>query len=119
MKILVVYYSRTGTTKKLGDAIASKLSCDTEEIFDTADWSGPLGYIKAGRSAMKNKLSTLKVLDKDIAGYDLVVVGTPVWAWNVLVPVRTFLSQNRDKLNKVAFFLTMGGKQGKTFESMT
>ena len=33
MKSLVVYYSRTNTTKKLAEAIASNVNADIEEII--------------------------------------------------------------------------------------
>jgi len=34
MKPRVVYYSRTGTTRKVGEAIARALNCDSEEITE-------------------------------------------------------------------------------------
>jgi flavodoxin len=39
-KILVVYYSRTGMTKKLANSIANLLFADIEEIVDTKNRSG-------------------------------------------------------------------------------
>jgi flavodoxin len=43
MKTLVVYYSRTGTTRKVAEAIAGILRCDIEEVVDTKKRSGILG----------------------------------------------------------------------------
>ncbi|MDY6965570.1 MAG: hypothetical protein SVM80_06305 [Halobacteriota archaeon] len=40
MKSHLVYYSRTGTTKKVADAISDIINCDIEEIVDTKDRSG-------------------------------------------------------------------------------
>ena len=34
MKYLVVFYSRTGVTKKVAQYLAQRLSCDCEEIID-------------------------------------------------------------------------------------
>ena len=34
MKILVAYYSRTGTTRKVAETIAGILKCDIEEVLD-------------------------------------------------------------------------------------
>jgi len=34
MKILVTFYSRSGKTKKVAEAISDILKCDKEEIFD-------------------------------------------------------------------------------------
>ena len=119
MKILVVYYSRTGTTKKVAETIASDLKCDSEEIIDTKNRSGFWGYLKSGRDAMKKRLTILEPIKKNPASYDLVVIGTPIWAWAVSAPVRTYIVQNADKFKKVAFFCTMGGSGDiKAFKEM-
>ena len=113
MKTLVVFYSRTGTTKKVAEAIAQKTGADLEEIKDTVDRNGAMGYLRSGRDAMKKKLTKLEPLLKNPADYDLVVIGTPIWGWNVSAPVRTFITERKDKFKKVAFFCTMGGSGDK------
>jgi flavodoxin len=119
MQVLVVYYSRTGHTKKIGDDIAKELGCDTEEIIDTVNRSGPIGWLNSGRQAMNKELTRLKPIQKDPAGYDLVIVGTPIWSFDVSVPVRTYLTENKDKLKKVAFFCTEGNRGDDTaFKTM-
>jgi len=50
MKALVVFYSRTGTTKQVAEALAQSLNCDSEELIDTKKRSGPLGFLSAGRT---------------------------------------------------------------------
>ena len=57
MKPLVVFYSRTGTTKKVGEALADLLQCDSEELIDTKKRKGPLGFLRSGRDATRNKLT--------------------------------------------------------------
>ena len=109
MKTLVAFYSRTGTTKKVGQDIAKALKCDKEAIVDTVNRMGPIGYIRSGRDSMKRNLTKLKKTKKDPAKYGLVIVGTPIWAWNVSTPVRTYLTENRGKFKKIAFFCTQGG----------
>ena len=119
MKILIAYYSRTGTTKKVAEIIAEKIGAEVEEIRDTVDRSGAKGYLISGRDAMKKSLTKLEPLRLDPAEYELVIVGTPVWAWNMSVPVRTYLTENKDKFKKTAFFCTMGGSgDEKTFAGM-
>lgn len=113
MKILVVFYSRTGTTKKLGQFLAEKLGSDIEEIKDSVDRSGARGYIISGRDAMRRKLTKLQNTKFNSADYDLVVIGTPIWGWNMSVPVRTYIAENVDNFKKIAFFCTMGGSGDK------
>jgi flavodoxin len=119
MKILVAYYSRTGTTKKVAEALTQKLGAEVEEIRDTVDRSGAKGYLISGRDGMRRRLTKLEPVKLNPVGYDLVVVGTPVWSWNMSSPVRTYLTENKDKFKKVAFFCTMGGTgDEKTFAEM-
>jgi len=118
-KTLVVYYSRTGTTRKVAEELAKTLKADQEEIIDTKDRSGPLGYLTAGRDAMKKSLTEISKTKKNPDAYDLVVVGTPVWGWTVCPAVRTYITNNKDNLKRVAFFCTMGGSGDvKTFAAM-
>lgn len=118
MKKLVVFYSRTQTTKKVGEELAKQLNCDYEELFDTKNRMGVMGYLKAGKDAGTKKLTILKDTQIDPSKYDLIIIGTPIWNWNMSTPIRTYIHHNKDKFNKVAFFCTMGGSSGKTFRSM-
>ncbi|TFG21495.1 MAG: hypothetical protein EU529_13430 [Promethearchaeota archaeon] len=119
MNSLVVYYSRTGKTKEVGNLISEKLSCDVEEIFDTKKRSGILGFIKSGKDAIKKKLTTLEEINKNPDLYDLIIIGTPIWASNMSTPIRTYISEHKDKFKNIAFFCTEGSKGGvKCFENM-
>lgn len=109
MKTLIAFYSRTGTTKKIAKVLAEKLGADLEEIKDTVDRSGIKGYLISGRDAMKKKMTKIDSSKFNPADYDLTIIGTPIWGWNMSVPVRTYVSEQRNNFNKVAFFCTMGG----------
>jgi flavodoxin len=114
MQALVVYYSRTGHTRKVGEEIAKELSCDVEEIVDTVNRSGPIGYIYSGKQASMKELTKLQPLKKDISTYDIVIIGTPVWAATMSTPIRTFIVENKDKIKMAAFFITLGGMAADT-----
>jgi flavodoxin len=119
MKHLILFYSRTGTTKKVAQELAAKTGWEICEIFDTKDRSGAIGYLTAGRDATTKKLTTLKPIEKNIADFDTIVIGTPVWGWIVSTPIRTFLEQNKQQLKNVAFYCTMGGSGDvRTFQEM-
>jgi flavodoxin len=109
MKTLVAYYSRTGRTKKIAEAISNNLSCDIEEIIDTAKRSGPFGLFLSRYQAAKKKLTVLQEIRNDPALYDLVIIGTPVWTNTISTPIRTYIHQNKSRFKNVAFFCTFGG----------
>ncbi len=118
MKCLVVYYSRTGNTRELAKEICNEIKADSEEIIDTKKRSGPLGYMRAGRAGSAKLLTTIKDIKKDVTSYELVIVGTPIWAWNMSAPIRTFLTEYGTKIRSVAFFNTNGGNPGTIFRDM-
>ena len=112
MKTLVVYYSRTGNTKKVGDRLAKILQCDVEEVVDTANRAGPVGFALSAREGHGRMLAKIRPIKMDPADYDMVVIGTPNWDANMSSPIRTYLSENRAKFKAVAFFLTQGPRGG-------
>jgi len=108
-KCLVVYYSRTGNTRKIGEAIASALSCDIEEVIDKKDRAGVTGFFVGAKDAQLKRSTEIEEPKKNPADYDVVIVGTPVWAWTMCPAIRAWSTRQRDRLPQVAFFLTTGG----------
>jgi flavodoxin len=51
MKALIVYYSRTGRTKKIAKEIQLGIKAEIEEIKDSKNRKGILGWLSAGRDA--------------------------------------------------------------------
>ncbi len=109
MKTLLVYYSRTGNTRDVASKIAGEMECDVEEIRDTQKRSGIIGTLKSVYQALRETDTVLEPYSRDPADYDLVIIGTPVWAGKPSVPVSTYLKENRSKIKKAAFFCTYGG----------
>jgi flavodoxin len=119
MKTLIVYYSRSGTTRKVAEALAGILKAEVEEISEKRKRGGPIGWLKSGYEASRKKSPSIADLKHDPASYDLVVIGTPVWAGTLASPVRSFLEQHAGSIKRAGFFLTMGGeRESKTFADM-
>ena len=116
MKALIVFYSRTGTTKKLAREIENLLECDIEEIIDTKKRTGFLGYLLAGRDALQGRLTEIQELEKNPVYYELVIIGTPVWVNTMSSATRTFITQEKEHFRRVAFFASSGsGKSEQVF----
>lgn len=112
MKSLVVYYSRTNTTRKLAEKIAGEINADIEEIKPKVNYHGKIGYVRGGKDAMSEKIIDLEELKYNPEDYDVVYIGGPVWASKAANPLISYLNQN--SFRNVKFFLT-AGKSG--FES--
>jgi flavodoxin len=109
MSTLVVYYSRTGTTRNVAETIARTLGSDIEAIRESRDRFGRRGYLRSALDASLCRQVPVRAMERDPTRYDLVVIGTPVWYWSLSAPVRSFLASYSRWLPKVAFFCTEGG----------
>jgi len=108
-RTLVAYYSRSGHTRDVARELAAALDADAEEIAEPSGRDGVVGYVRSALEAIWGASAQIDPPRRDPGLYDLVVVGTPVWYAAVSTPVRTYLWVERERLPKVAFFLTHGG----------
>ncbi len=103
-RILVVFYSRTGTTRKIASLLTRMLDAQAEEIVACADRSGPFGYVRSLVEALEQRPTQIASSACDVSRFDLLVIGTPVWASSISSPVRSYLIANRSEFKNVAFF---------------
>jgi flavodoxin len=114
----VAYYSRTGNTRFVAEKIAEQLNADLCEVVDKKSRKGKLIILTGGFAALRKKLTEIEVT-KPVDDYELIIVGSPVWAGKITPAIRTFLSQNDFSDKKMAVFVTLGGdKPEKSLENM-
>jgi flavodoxin len=116
MKSLVLYYSRTGKTKFVAETIASELGSDIEEIVDLKNRDGKRGWMSATQDASRGKETQIAQTTINPRDYDLLIIGTPVWAFTLTPAIRTYLRNNDLSGKKVALFFTLGIRLGQTVE---
>jgi flavodoxin len=109
MNGLIVYFSRTGRTRKVAEAIQALTGFDMEEIKEAKGRSGPIGWLKSGMESTRKMLPQIEALQHDQASYDLVVIGTPIWASNMSSPVRAYVTKHGHDARSVALFCTGDG----------
>ena len=118
-KAPIVYHSRSGHTRRVAQALAQRLDADLEEIRIVQPLDGWLGYAVCAIESLAELTPALRPMRKDPGAYDLVIIGTPVWFWNIASPVRSWLATHPLK-RRVAFFCTMGGSgASRAFAAMT
>jgi len=119
MKTLVVVYSRTGNTFSVARRIAEDLEANLEVIDDKTNRKGVLGFLRSGYEALMRKIPTIADPKQNPGDYDLVIIGTPIWAGRMSSPIRAYLTRFNDRFKQVAFFATSGtGSHVKAFEEM-
>ena len=110
-KILIAYYSYSGNTKAVAEAIHDKVGGDLFEI--KAEGEYPSDYHEMTVQAQKEIKSGYrpKLLSKvdNISQYDVVFLGSPNW-WGTITPqVSSFLESYDLSGKKVIPFITHGG----------
>ena len=114
-KILVSYFSASGTTRSVAEKVASIIGGDLFEIepankYTDADlnWNN-----SSSRSSIEMNDSTsrpeIKNKVPNLSDYDTVLIGFPVW-WD-LAPtiINTFIEENNLENKNVYVFATSGG----------
>ena len=109
MNGLIVYFSRTGRTRNVAEAIKALTGFDIEEIKEAKGRGGPIGWLKSGMESTRRMLPRIEALQHDQASYDLVVIGTPIWAANMSSPVRAYVTRHGSDIKKAALFCTGDG----------
>lgn len=120
--ILCVYYSRTGKTQRVMEEISTALDCELREIHDHVNRKGAFGALRCGLDAMRKRTHNVNRLltKRELSNYDLVILGTPVWAGRCSSVMRGFLKRRGFELRNVAYVITHKSEQPyrRVFEQM-
>lgn len=114
-KKLVAYFSASGTTKKTAELLAEAAGADLYEITPKVAYTkADLNWMdKKSRSSveMNDKKFRPEKEDKDanIAEYDEIILGFPIWWYVAPTIVNTFLEKFDFSGKKVVLFATSGG----------
>ena len=114
-KKLVAYFSASGTTKKTAEMVAEAAGADLYEITPAVAYTKTdLNWMdKKSRSSveMNDKKFRPEIEDKDanIAEYDEIILGFPIWWYVAPTIVNTFLETFDFSGKKVVLFATSGG----------
>jgi flavodoxin len=113
VKILIVYYSWKGKTELVATSISRILDADLRKVEEVKRRKGFFGFMSGGCSALRGKCSRIKPLDLNLNNYDLIFLGTPVWALRPTPAINALISKVDFKGRDIVLFVTMGGFGGK------
>lgn len=129
-RILVVYYSATGSTERVAKKMANNLGADIFEIepkeeYTSSDlnWSSSDSRVTREHNdeSLRNVELKSTIVD-DFDSYDTILIGYPIW-WGIAAwPVNTFVKANDFTGKMVIPFCTSAssglGNSGKLLEDL-
>lgn len=121
IKVAVVYFSATGTTKKVAEYIKDEVNADIFEIVPKEEYtSDDLNWND------KNSRSTKEQNDKDsrpeiknnidVSDYDVIFIGYPIWWGDTPRIIQTFMDDHKLEGKTMIPFCTSGGTGISTSE---
>lgn len=107
VKVLIAYFSYSGTTKNIANAISQKTGGDLFEITPQDGYSNV--YMESNSEIRGNKHPVLTDTVENMDEYDIVFVGYPVWWHATPAPINTFLESYNLTGKLIIPFCTSGG----------
>ena len=120
-KTLVAYFSASGTTARVAKELAQAVGADLYEIKPAVPYTkADLNWMdKKSRSSVemndKSSRPALADRDADIAAFDTILLGFPIWWYVAPTIINSFLESYDFSGKKIVLFATSGGSGfGKT-----
>lgn len=116
----VIFYSFDGNTRRLAELIAEETAADLIEVTPAAgeQGSGSLKHVWGSTQVRLPEEPSINPIEEDLDSYDLLFVGTPVWAGGVAPPMRTFLKEREFFRRNFALFASYSGRTGRIFQEL-
>lgn len=109
MKTLIVFYSRTGRTRKIARQWAHRLGSSRLELIVIGwrnTWKDRLLYFFC---TLTRQTMELDLYNVDFSKYDRIILMVPVICGMMSAPIRTFAYQEAGKLHNVEYALVFKG----------
>ena len=100
-KAIVLYYSRTGSTRVVAKTIREALDCDLHEIKDLKDRSGIKGFWVGMKDVSDKVKAEINPETLNLDDYALIFLCSPVWGMQFAPAITTFMSTMDFKDKKV------------------
>ena len=117
MKICIIYHSETGNTRHVAQHLSFAFDSKLVEINDIEPYSRLTRFLVRCKMARGEELTKTEPESVDVSGYDLIVFGSPVWAFKPTPAIHTAIVNLKGCMGKPAVaFSTHGGRPGQTDE---
>lgn len=119
MKTCILFYSFSGVTRGVAESLAASSGADLIEVRAKNPYSKLTAYTVGCMRARRGDADPIDRETIDVSLYDLVIIGTPVWAFRAAPPVNGAIAAlSGCEGKKAVLFATCGGKAGDTIQEL-
>jgi flavorubredoxin len=117
MRVAIVYHSLSGNTRRVAELLAERIAgtaeVDLVEVRDRRQYSTLTAYTSGAPRAMRGESAEVDPSSIEVGDYDVVVLGSPVWAFAPTPAANGAVAALRSLAEKeVVVFITSGGGPG-------
>lgn len=107
---LVLYYSENGTTKAVSEELQKQLGADIEAIEAVEPYSGNFQATieRCNKERESGQTPALKALQSNIADYDTIYLGYPIWFGTYALPIATLVKEQTFEGKTIIPFCSFG-----------
>jgi len=107
--VLVVFYSYTGTSRRVAELLCSQQNWRMAEVLEARPRRGMRGTLRCLLDSALRRQPPVRYEGPPPEGFDAVVLVSPIWMQRLAGPMRSFVAERRARLPDVAVVNVMGG----------
>lgn len=100
--ILVVFYSYTGVSRRVAQLLSSHHGFSLGEIHEVKHRAGALGGLRCVLDSLLGRHPAIRYEGPDPADCRAVVIVSPIWAYQMAGPMRSFLREYKSRIHRYA-----------------
>jgi len=113
MKTCIIYHSYSGVTRGITEKINAACGGDLVEVKPKDNYSTLSAYSVGCIRARKEACDPISPDTIDVSSYDLIVIGTPVWAWKATPVINGAIAALKGCEGKKAVIFATCGSSAK------
>jgi flavodoxin len=114
MVTLVIYYSRSGKTKKAATERAETECADLLEVKKKKPYSIFTAVLSGAPTAMKQETVEIEDLECDFSGYDKIILAAPIWGGFPAPPMNNVIKMLPAGKDVELLLISAGGDSSKS-----
>jgi DNA-binding transcriptional ArsR family regulator len=106
IRACVIFYSYSGVTRRVAEGIRNASGCDLIEVRTKQPYTSLTAYTKGVLHSRKEACDPIEPAGIDVSGYDLLIIGTPVWVSKPAPPANAIVRALNGCEGKMAVLFT-------------